>query len=140
MKIKIFYPYLRFTNLLFLLILFNACSKTDDPTDFGDIEFNGSYNLTITGDESRTIIGESNFLHVVNSSESQGGMGAILTISLHRGRDGRRGRGHDRRGRHRGRGDAHRERLYTARVIDQHPDAQDAGAGLPLAHRLHARG
>lgn len=80
MKNKSLFLNKRIKHLIILLLVFSSCSKDNDQIDTDNL--NGSYELTITGDENRDITGEANFLQVVVSNSSSGSGGASLVVNL----------------------------------------------------------
>lgn len=82
MKNKSLFLNKRIKHLIILLLVFNSCTKDNDQIDADNFDLNGSYELTITGDENRDLSGEANFLQVVVSNGTPGSGGASLVVNL----------------------------------------------------------
>jgi hypothetical protein len=69
---------LRFTSLIILISLVASCSKENDP----GLEDNGtgSFNLTISGDEEYTFIGEAFFEQLILDGGSPDDRGTTLSL------------------------------------------------------------
>lgn len=71
---------------LFAFLLFISCSQEDD-TDPDDFLGNGSFEVTLTGAENRTITGEAYFVQSILTSKSETENGSVLVVSLTSGND-----------------------------------------------------
>ncbi len=65
---------------LLIIIFMFGCTKNEDTVPDGDLV--GEFNVTVSGDLSKTIKGESTFVHVISKSGNNQADGSILTILL----------------------------------------------------------
>ena len=72
-------------NLLPLIVLFPFvffnCSSSDDG-DPDSVAFDANFEVTLTGDASRSLNGEAFFLHAIVSSRGDDENGSVLTVTL----------------------------------------------------------
>lgn len=66
---------------ILLLLFFISCSKEDDA-DPDDLLNNGSFEVTLSGDISRTLEGEAYFVHGIVTSQAEAENGSTLTVTL----------------------------------------------------------
>jgi hypothetical protein len=69
---------LRFSSLLFLILLVSSCNKDDDPGI--DDNFEGSFEVTISGEESFTLTGLASYNEVVVDGGTPDSRGSFLTM------------------------------------------------------------
>ena len=76
-----FYPLIRFTNLLILILFFAGCSKESDDND-NDPTKKGEYTIKITGNESFDYKGEATFFNMVLKEVDPTASGAMASFSF----------------------------------------------------------
>jgi hypothetical protein len=63
------------------LLFLASCSKNDE-TDPDDFLGNGSFEVTLTGDQNRTLKGEAYFVQSILKSKSEVENGSVLVVTL----------------------------------------------------------
>jgi len=66
---------------LFLLLIFFGCSTSDDVAPEEEL-FDGNYNVTLSGDDNRSMKGIASFVHGILTTKTEDENGSSLAIIL----------------------------------------------------------